>query len=143
MWLCLGSWKEFFADPLHLALHEHRVKQEQELPAVYQNSHTRPWPFFFLVPLGACGATTQGHPALSVAKVGMLGLPETGPASGRPFRRLKSEVECQLPKKHEHVVPSLCTICRCICSTRIREHPTSFKLLVFPGRHSPKATQEA
>ncbi|CAE7730218.1 dom [Symbiodinium sp. CCMP2592] len=57
------DFKEFFADPLHLALHEHRVKQEQELVA-------------------------RLHKVI------------------RPFllRRLKSEVERQLPKKHEHVV---------------------------------------
>eukprot|EP00439_Symbiodinium_sp_Y106_P043188 s3023_g5.t1 len=61
------DFKEFFADPLHLALHEHRVKQEQELPAEL---------------------VARLHKVI------------------RPFllRRLKSEVECQLPKKHEHVV---------------------------------------
>ena len=26
----MDPWKEFFADPLHLAMHEQRVKQEQE-----------------------------------------------------------------------------------------------------------------
>ncbi|CAE7341272.1 SRCAP, partial [Symbiodinium necroappetens] len=61
------DFKEFFADPLHLALHEHRVKQEQELRVEL---------------------VARLHKVI------------------RPFllRRLKSEVERQLPKKHEHVV---------------------------------------
>eukprot|EP00434_Breviolum_minutum_P014472 symbB.v1.2.012761.t1/scaffold889.1/size154925/8 len=57
------DFKEFFSDPLQLALHEKRVDQEQDLVA-------------------------RLHKVL------------------RPFllRRLKSEVERQLPNKHEYVV---------------------------------------
>ncbi|CAE7390208.1 SRCAP [Symbiodinium pilosum] len=62
MFQSYSDFKEFFADPLHLAMHEQRVKQDLVM---------------------------RLHKVI------------------RPFmlRRLKSEVERQLPQKHEHLVP--------------------------------------